>query len=60
MILAAVEDLLELMIQTVNAAVKKKALGYIKAWAKQFHDLKDPNLALMGELYDQLRAKSKC
>jgi hypothetical protein len=39
--------------------VKKKALGYIKAWAKQFEDLRDPNLGIMGELYDQLRAKSE-
>ncbi|ORY24203.1 hypothetical protein BCR39DRAFT_582372 [Naematelia encephala] len=40
------------------APVKKKALGYIKSWAKQFEDLGDPNLGMMGELYDQLRAKS--
>jgi len=40
--------------------VKKKALTYIKAWAKQFADTGDPNLGLMGELYDQLRAKSTC
>jgi signal transducing adaptor molecule len=38
--------------------VKKKALGYIKAWAKQFEETGDSNLGLMGELYDQLRAKS--
>lgn len=46
-------------IQATNAAVKKKALGYIKAWAKQFEDTKDPNLGMMGELYDQLRAKGE-
>jgi signal transducing adaptor molecule len=39
--------------------VKKKALGYIKAWAKQFEETGDSNLGLMGELYDQLRAKSE-
>ena len=38
--------------------MKKKALGYIKAWAKQFEETGDSNLGLMGELYDQLRAKS--
>jgi signal transducing adaptor molecule len=38
--------------------VKKKALGYIKAWAKQFEEPGDRNLGIMGELYDQLRAKS--
>ena len=38
--------------------MKKKALTYIKAWAKQFEDTGDPNLGLMGEFYDQLRAKS--
>jgi signal transducing adaptor molecule len=38
--------------------VKKKALGYIKSWAKQFEEAGDSNLGLMGELYDQLRAKS--
>lgn len=49
----------ELILKATNAAVKKKALGYIKAWAKQFEDTRDPNLALMGELYDQLRRKSE-
>ncbi|KAI9636935.1 uncharacterized protein MKK02DRAFT_34014 [Dioszegia hungarica] len=44
--------------RATNAAVKKKALGYIKAWAKQFEDTKEPNLTLMSELYDQLRAKN--
>ncbi|EIW65817.1 hypothetical protein TREMEDRAFT_36025 [Tremella mesenterica DSM 1558] len=44
--------------RTTNALVKKKALAYIKAWAKQFEDTGDPNLGLMGELYDQLRAKN--
>jgi len=39
--------------------VKKKALGYIKAWAKQFEETGDPNLGIMGEYYDQLRAKSE-
>lgn len=39
--------------------MKKKALGYIKAWAKQFEETRDSNLGLMGELYDQLRAKSE-
>ncbi|GFZ47158.1 Class E vacuolar protein-sorting machinery protein hse1 [Saitozyma sp. JCM 24511] len=38
--------------------VKKKALSYVKAWAKQFEDTGDPNLGIMGELYDQLRAKN--
>lgn len=45
--------------QATSAPVKKKALGYIKAWAKQFEDTGDSNLGLMGELYDQLRAKSE-
>lgn len=45
--------------QATVAPVKKKALGYIKAWAKQFEDSRDPNLGMMGELYDQLRAKSE-
>ena len=45
-------------VQATVAPVKKKALGYIKAWAKQFEEIGDPNLGLMGELYDQLRAKS--
>lgn len=45
--------------QATNAQVKKKALGYIKAWAKQFEDTGDSNLGLMGELYDQLRGKSE-
>ncbi|WWD21174.1 hypothetical protein CI109_105658 [Kwoniella shandongensis] len=40
------------------APVKKKALSYIKAWAKQFEETGDANLGLMGELYDQLRAKN--
>ncbi|CAD6580443.1 MAG: ESCRT-0 subunit protein hse1 [Tremellales sp. Tagirdzhanova-0007] len=40
------------------APVKKKALIYIKAWAKQFEATGDPNLGMMGELYDQLRAKN--
>ncbi|KAK8844167.1 hypothetical protein IAR55_006961 [Kwoniella newhampshirensis] len=40
------------------APVKKKALSYIKSWAKQFEETGDANLGLMGELYDQLRAKS--
>ena len=44
--------------QSTNATVKKKALGYIKDWAKQFEGSGDANLGLMGELYDQLRAKS--
>ncbi|WVQ81366.1 hypothetical protein IAT38_003489 [Cryptococcus sp. DSM 104549] len=39
------------------APVKKKALVYIKAWAKQFEETGDPNLGIMGELYDQLRSK---
>ena len=39
--------------------MKKKALGYVKTWAKQFEDTGDPNLGVMGELYDQLRAKSE-
>lgn len=39
--------------------MKKKALGYIKAWAKQFEETGDPNLGIMGEYYDQLRAKSE-
>ena len=45
--------------QTTAAPVKKKALGYIKAWAKQFEDTGDSNLGVMGEFYDQLRAKSR-
>ncbi|WVQ93060.1 hypothetical protein IAU59_000124 [Kwoniella sp. CBS 9459] len=40
------------------APVKKKALLFVKAWAKQLEDTGDPNLGLMGELYDQLRAKN--
>lgn len=44
--------------QSTNATVKKKALGYIKDWAKQFEGSGDANLGLVGELYDQLRAKS--
>ncbi|WVW79534.1 hypothetical protein I302_101503 [Kwoniella bestiolae CBS 10118] len=44
--------------RTTAAPVKKKALSYIKAWAKQFEDTGDPNLGIMGELYDQLRAKN--
>ncbi|WWC91043.1 uncharacterized protein L201_005983 [Kwoniella dendrophila CBS 6074] len=43
--------------RTTAAPVKKKALVYIKAWAKQFEETSDPNLGIMGELYDQLRAK---
>jgi signal transducing adaptor molecule len=46
-------------IQATSAPVKKKALGYIKAWAKQFEETGDSNLGMMGELYDQLRAKSE-
>lgn len=38
--------------------VQRKALKYIKEWARQFEEKGDPNLGLMGELYDQLRAKS--
>ncbi|KAL7421009.1 ESCRT-0 subunit protein hse1 [Cryptotrichosporon argae] len=38
--------------------VKKQALTYIKAWAKQFDELNDPNLGIMGEFYDGLRAKN--
>lgn len=49
----------ELTQQATNQAVKKKALGYIKEWAKQFEESGDPNLGLMGELYDQLRGKSE-
>ena len=45
--------------RTTQAVVKKKALGFIKAWAKQFEDTGDSNLGLMPELYDQLRAKSE-
>lgn len=44
--------------RSTNPAVKKKALGYIKDWAKQFEESGDANLGLMGELYDQLRAKN--
>ncbi|KAK4689366.1 signal transducing adaptor molecule, partial [Tremellales sp. Uapishka_1] len=44
--------------RTTAAPVKKKALGFIKSWAKQFEDTGDANLGLMGELYDQLRAKN--
>ncbi|OCF56299.1 class E vacuolar protein-sorting machinery protein HSE1 [Kwoniella mangroviensis CBS 10435] len=44
--------------RTTAAPVKKKALSYIKSWAKQFEDTGDPNLGIMGELYDQLRAKN--
>ncbi|WVR08922.1 hypothetical protein IAU60_005981 [Kwoniella sp. DSM 27419] len=40
------------------APVKKKALSFVKAWAKQFEETGDANLGLMGELYDQLRAKN--
>ncbi|WRT69235.1 uncharacterized protein IL334_006219 [Kwoniella shivajii] len=43
--------------RTTAAPVQKKALAYIKSWAKQFEDTGDPNLGIMGELYDQLRAK---
>jgi len=39
--------------------VKKTALGYIKEWAGEFEASGDSNLGLMGELYDQLRAKSQ-
>ena len=42
--------------QATAGPVTKKALAYIKAWAKQFEETGDPNLGLMGELYDQLRA----
>ncbi|ADV23103.1 glycosyl transferase, putative [Cryptococcus gattii WM276] len=38
--------------------VKKKALSFVKSWAKQIEETGDPNLGLMGELYDQLRAKN--
>ncbi|KAL1407493.1 ESCRT-0 subunit protein hse1 [Vanrija albida] len=38
--------------------VQRKALKYIKEWAKQFEESGDPNLGLMGELYDQLRANN--
>ncbi|WOO78542.1 Class E vacuolar protein-sorting machinery protein HSE1 [Vanrija pseudolonga] len=38
--------------------VQRKALKYIKEWARQFEEKGDPNLGLMGELYDQLRAKN--
>jgi signal transducing adaptor molecule len=40
--------------------VQKKALKYIHDWAEQFESSGEPNLGLMGELYDQLRAKSGC
>jgi signal transducing adaptor molecule len=46
-------------VQATAGPVKKKALSYVKAWAKQFEDTGDPNLGIMGELYDQLRAKSE-
>jgi signal transducing adaptor molecule len=39
--------------------VQKKALGFVKSWAEQFEGTRDPNLGIMGELYDQLRAKSE-
>ncbi|WVN87815.1 uncharacterized protein L203_103010 [Cryptococcus depauperatus CBS 7841] len=38
--------------------VKKKSLRFVKAWAEQFESTGDPNLGLMGELYDQLRANN--
>ncbi|WWC72936.1 uncharacterized protein I206_106900 [Kwoniella pini CBS 10737] len=44
--------------RTTAAPVKRKALTYIKSWAKQFEETGDPNLGIMGELYDQLRAKN--
>ncbi|WVQ74449.1 hypothetical protein IAR50_004050 [Cryptococcus sp. DSM 104548] len=44
--------------RTTAAPVKKKALVYIKEWARQFEATGDPNLGLMGELYDQLRSKN--
>ncbi|KAK1922734.1 glycosyl transferase [Papiliotrema laurentii] len=44
--------------RTTAGPVKKKALGYIKAWAKQFEETGDANLGIMGELYDQLRSKN--
>lgn len=45
--------------QSTPAPVQKKALRYIHDWAKQFEESGEPNLGLMGELYDQLRAKSR-
>ncbi|ODO04779.1 hypothetical protein I350_05389 [Cryptococcus amylolentus CBS 6273] len=44
--------------RTTAAPVKKKALVYIKEWARQFEATGNPNLGLMGELYDQLRSKN--
>lgn len=46
--------------QATSSPVKKKALSFVKSWAKQIEETGDPNLGLMGELYDQLRAKSGC
>ncbi|ORX39295.1 hypothetical protein BD324DRAFT_619177 [Kockovaella imperatae] len=43
--------------RTTAKPVQKKALGYIKSWAKQFEDTGDRNVGMMGELYDQLRRK---
>ncbi|OWZ75656.1 class E vacuolar protein-sorting machinery protein HSE1 [Cryptococcus neoformans Tu401-1] len=44
--------------RATSAPVKKKALSFVKSWAKQIEDTGDPNLGLMGEFYDQLRAKN--
>lgn len=34
-------------------------LKYVKEWTQQFEGTGDPQLGLMSELYDKLRAKSE-